>query len=192
MSSRAISSSGADPTASLAITAITVTVAGTECTVPAVPASVWLEVLLGEEPNLADLFPGLGGEEAEQVVDDALWDEKLTVEEYNKILQDVLTVASGHPWWFTLRLCAICRTAWDSIGGILAHRNVDPEKIPLSRWVDAAYWALRELLKPNDKEQANRAQEVLEALLENPNAGDMEEFDEEREEQAFMEVMKSM
>lgn len=169
-----------------------VEIAGVEHTIPAYPAAVWLDVLLAEEPDLTALFPGLAGAEAEQAVEDALWDGKLTLEEYNKILQEVLTTASGHPWWFTIRLAVIAREAWDSIGGSLALRGVDPGAIPLARWVDAAYGALRELLKPHDKEQARRSEEILHALLEDPGVGNVEEFDEEREARAFMEVMKSM
>lgn len=175
-----LTSSGADPLASLRLFPVEVTLGGYVFEVPALPAIDWLEVLLAEPLDAERIFPGLAGEDVVDQVDRLLVDEVITFDELMDTALDVITAGSGRPWWFTVRLCATSRAAWDRIGGPVS--GVDITVRPLGAWLDCAYWAILESIDPR------KAGEVSGQLMM-PPAGWLPEFDEDAESAAFMAMM---
>lgn len=128
-----------DPVASFQAWPLTVSVVGRSFTIPALPASVWLDVLMDESAALADIFPGLAGPEAQQAVVDAIVDELYTVEDERTLCLSILDTAAGRPWWVATRLINVAKQSWDYIGGEITIRGVRADELSLSAWLDAVF-----------------------------------------------------
>ena len=104
--------------------------------IPPLPAADWLIVLMVENVDLDNIFPGFLSPEDEDVVDDLLMTGQLNVEEYEDILLSVIETVSARNWWVAFRLIEMARTSWDVLGAEMALRAVDATKISLSAWLD--------------------------------------------------------
>lgn len=99
-------------------------------------AAEWLTVLMVENLELDDIFPGLLDEDGVEVVEDLIIDGTLDLEEFQELVLSVIEVASARPWWVTLRLVEAARGSWDILGGEMGLRGVDPTRLSLSAWLD--------------------------------------------------------
>jgi hypothetical protein len=100
-------------------------------TIPALPASAWIEAILSEEPGA--IVPGL----MDGATRDDVWRQFLLghidKEELETAWRDVLTAASGQPWWQVSRIVMSCAhsDAWPVVHGKLLKWGVDLDRISL-------------------------------------------------------------
>lgn len=125
-----------DPVQSLQPWPVVVTCCGRELVIPTMPAVDWLAVLMTEDVNLDDAFPGLLGDEDIDWVEDQLLQGKLHLEEYRQLVLGVIETVSARKWYITLRLIDIARSSWDAIGSEMMLRGVDAARISLAAWLD--------------------------------------------------------
>jgi hypothetical protein len=128
-----------DPIASIISSPIDVALLGRRWVIPAMPASSWLQVLMAKEPDLWDIIPGMC-DEAELLEDqltDAMLDDQISFQQITDLCTQTLELASGRPWWVTIRLVFAATRSWEVVGGELAYRCIDAQKIPLGAWLDA-------------------------------------------------------
>lgn len=140
----------ADPLASLRISRIAVDLGGHRFIVPALPAREWLEVLLEEDINPEDVFPGFCDPDDIVTVNQMIIDGSVTMEQMTEAIYGVIEQASGRRWWVTLRLCRTIRAGWDRVGGRLASHGVTPFDVSLSYWLDGAYDAILGIIMEAD------------------------------------------
>lgn len=149
-----VSPTDADPLAALRISRIAVDLGDRRFIIPALPARDWLEVLLAEELNPEDLFPGLCDPDDIVAVNRMLIDGTVTMDQMTEALYAVIEQATGRKWWVALRLCRTIRAGWDRIGGRLAGHGVTPFDVPLAYWLDGAFDAILEIIMANDPKAA--------------------------------------
>jgi len=138
-----------DPLASLACHPVNVSMAGHEVVIPALSAHEWLSVLMGEDFTTDAVFPDLC--EDPDVVEDALMDGLVTVEEVAQLALDCISTAGGRPWWVVLRLVKTVQGSWDAVGGEFVLRQVPTGSMSLAAWCDVATLILIRALGENDK-----------------------------------------
>lgn len=136
-----------DPVASLAMWPVTVRFGGLVVDIPPMPASDWLSVLMQSPLELWDIIPGLCPDREEDIKDALLLGD-IAVKEFRDLCFEVIAVASGRSWWFTLQLIQTVRASWEVLGGRLAYRQIDASKMPLGMWLDAALIVCLESMKP--------------------------------------------
>lgn len=177
-----------DPIASLAPFAIHVTLGGQEYEIPALPAIDWLRVLIPEDISVLDVVPGLFPDDVRVLVEERIMSRSISREELLKAAFDVITVASGRDYWFTVKFLAVCRVSWDAVGGVLARSGIDARTIPLAAWIDAAYHIAREIIASGKDGSQNLVRFTSE--LEAPPPGIDYEIDEELEAAAFERAVR--
>jgi hypothetical protein len=122
---------------------IEISIGGANFTIPALVASDWLWYLMAPVPDLdrllEDLVPGL---------EDLLYAEALSVEEFYEAALDVVACASAREWWVALRLIMVARERWDVLGPALIGRNADPNVLSLSGWLDVLLVTILEGMDP--------------------------------------------
>lgn len=156
-----ISPTDVDPLASLGLSKVAVELAGRTWLIPAVDASVWLKILLAEDLDPEEIFPGLCGPDVIVEVNRLIIDGEITMAQMQEALFDIIEAASGRRWWVTLRLCRTLRTTWDRVGGELAANGVTPFGVSLSYWLDGAYATFLRLLIDGDPKNAGRFAQQL-------------------------------
>lgn len=122
--------------------------AGQEFVIPALAAAEWLSVLMVEDLDLADIFPGMV--DRPEGVEDLILDGRLGLEEMEQTIFGVIEVVSARPWWVTLRLVETARISWDVLGAELSLRGVDATRISLSAWLDIALLVALRSMDPKD------------------------------------------
>jgi hypothetical protein len=125
-----------DPIQSLCPFSVIVDVCGRDMEIPPLPAADWLAVLMVENLDLDNIFPGFLSPEDEDLVDDLLTTGQLDMDEYEDILLSVIETASARDWWVTFRLVEMARTSWDVLGAELTLRGVDATQVSLAAWLD--------------------------------------------------------
>jgi len=139
-----------DPVQSLCPFSVVVAVGDQDVEIPALPASDWLAVLMTENINLDDIFPGLLDSEDTDYVEDLITSGDLGIEEYEDILLTVLETVSARSWWVTIRLIETARTSWDNLGAELTLRGVDATQVSLSSWLDVLLLTIIKSMDPKD------------------------------------------
>lgn len=139
-----------DPIQSLSPYSILLTVGGHELEIPALPAVEWLSILMVDNPNLDDVFPGLLNERDADLVEDLIISRELSLDECEDIILSVIETVSARPWWVTIKLIETARVSWDLLGGELVLRGVDPTHISLSSWLDALLLTVIKNMEPKD------------------------------------------
>lgn len=91
-----------------------VELAGKTWTIPAAPASEWVFMVLGDQPEL--LLEMIA--EDTSAVEDALFDRALSWLDLETAHRDAIEAASGVKWWEAQRLLALALD-WDGLGGEL-------------------------------------------------------------------------
>jgi hypothetical protein len=145
-----VSPTDADPLAALRISRIAVDLGDRRFIIPALPARDWLEVLLDEDLNPEEIFPGFCGTDDIIAVNQMLLDGEVTMDQMTEAIYSVLEQATGRRWWVAIRLCRTIRAGWDRIGGRLASHGVTPFDVPLAYWLDGAYDAVLGLIMEAD------------------------------------------
>lgn len=171
-----------DPIASLRPWSITVTVGGQDYTIPALPASAWLEVLLAPQVQVLGILPGLLDDEDGVELAMRLAEDEVDLDEVYQASLDAVAVAGGRSWWWCLSFAAGMGVAWNTLSGHLILSGVDWDKLSLAAFFDAAY-ALISRGIPKEKLQ------LLDLELNSPPPGVEVPFDEDAEAQAFMSMM---
>lgn len=182
-----LTSTNADPLASLAIFAITVTVAVGDFQIPALPAARWLEILLDEDFQPERIFPGLCSDETVLACFEGLDNGSLSEQDVADAVMDALEVASGRRWWITLRLARVAREHWDLVGGGLMLAGVRAEQVSLGAWLDALHALMVERLAAADPAACAS---FTQTLVAPPASVGRQEMDEVVEGNAFLASMK--
>lgn len=128
----------ADALAALKIWALDVELAGETFVVPARPAAEWFLAILSEDVPLP-LIPGLMDAVAEERIGDMLMDGEVTAELIITRSRELLTEASGRPWWEADRLIRSSAASWHIIGGELTRLGVDLDRVSLAAALNAIY-----------------------------------------------------
>lgn len=170
-----------DPIASIAISDIRVEIGRVRAVIRGVPASVWLRVLMGG--GFAAVVPGMLDAADADRLDDAMWDGDVTLAEVDAARRDVITVAGGRDWWWTLNLLAVCRPVWATVHGRLASHGFRASVVPLGAALDALYVVCAEI--------AGGGRRELDRHLEMAPPGFLH-LDEEAESKAFLGMMNGM
>lgn len=152
-----------DPIWSLQPWPIDVQVAGKVAQIRAEPASAWLGVLMSDNFSLDDvlvtLAPNVGA-----MVDEALYSEQLSFDDYAELVLDIISHAAGRPWHIALRLIGSARASWDVIGAKLILKGIDASHLSLSAWLDVALLTMLQSMEAKDVAMFN-------AKLEAPPPG---------------------
>lgn len=175
-----------DPLASLPPTSILIDCAERTWTVPAKMADEWLRVIWTDPLNPDMIFPGFVVEDdADNVITTAMLDGQVEPDDLIMIAMEVLEIASGYRWWFTLRLIAGLGASWSRLGGMLMNSGVDSRTLSLGAWCSAALEMWVANIEPD------KAADLLNALLEAPEGTEEEEtaFDEFGDEKEFLAAM---
>lgn len=177
----------ADPISYLGPSSTAVDFLGREWIVPPLSAADWLEVIWAQPFVVDDIFPGFVNDlDLEDAISDVLFSDGFDPESLGEVAMEMLEMASGYRWWFTLKLCTSVRVSWARLGGMLVLSGVDPRAVTLGSWVSAVLALLGEHVRP--KEFASLLME-----LNTPPAGhELNEQDQmEMDEAEFMAAMNS-
>lgn len=145
-------------------------------------ADQWVAALIDEEPIQAIME--LLDDEVHDLLVDELIEGRIDARTLEHGLLDVVSLVSGRPWWFTLRLLHAAQGAWDTVGGFMALRGVRAEQLSLQAYMDALLAAVLRHVEPKD-------QTSMLARLKAPPAGaTIAAIDEAREEDVFRAQMR--
>jgi hypothetical protein len=172
----------ADPTASLAIKDIYVTIGGEEYRMPGRPAADWLKMMLSGDYGL--VMPAWLVEEDAVKVLARLADDEFPIKEVDDAVYDVISVAAGRPWWWAMQLVMYASSDvhhWSRINGRLVLAGVRADRISLAAWVDAVYAIHIERM------EAGEEYDKFRAAIDTPPTADL--LDEDEEAAAFLSMM---
>lgn len=139
-----------DPIQSLAPYSVVIDACGQQVEIPPLPAADWLSVLMINDLELDNIFPGFLSLEESDLVEEMIISGDLDLEEYEDIILSIIETVSARHWWIALRLIGVARASWDLLGGELALRGVDAGQISLSSWLDAVLLLAIEAQDPKD------------------------------------------
>lgn len=125
-----------DPVLSLRPWPVVVSIGDEDFTIPALPATDWLNVLMRDSPELDDVFPGLLGEDDQAGATEALGATLTSVDDFSTLVLDVVELVAGRPWWVTFRLIGTAKGSWDVLGAEMLLKGVDADRLSLSAWLD--------------------------------------------------------
>lgn len=137
-----------DPVWSLRPWPVSVRVVGTMYEIPALPAVDWLAILMAENPDLDNIFPGLLDQEEQDIVTEAMLDGHL--EETFSVCLDIITAVSGRPWYIAMRLIDVARNSWQVLGAEMLLKGVDAERLSLSGWLDILLLTIMNNIDPKE------------------------------------------
>lgn len=139
-----------DPVQSLTPFPVEVSIGGRDYTIPALPASVWLSVIMVDNMDMSDIFPGLLEEEDQDEFEERVIYGNLEMDELQETILGVIEVASARHWYVTLRLIEMARTSWDVLGGELGLKGIDPTRMSLAHWLDVLVLITIRSMEPKD------------------------------------------
>lgn len=178
-----------DPLASLPPTEIVTTCAGREWIIPALTADHWLRALWSTPFDPDSIFPGFVEDDTvDDVLLDAFLDDRISLDESSEIAMEVLEVASGYSWWFTIRLSLVFAASWSRLGGMLINSGIDASKMSLGAWCSAALDLCVSNIEPK------QATDLINELLKAPEGvgPEVDPFDELEDTEAFMAAMSTV
>lgn len=168
---------------------VTVSLGPIEATIEPLPAAAWVAALLTDPLDAEDIFPGLASGDVAGLVDEALFDETITVEQLDELVLEIVSTVAARPWYVAVRIIAVAKQIWDThgLGGRLVTEGVDASRLSLSAWLDAVLYVLAQMVAPKDLA-------MFYAHLEMPPTGmattpEPEEMEMSRD--AFMSLMAS-
>jgi len=126
-----------DPVWSLKPWPVTVQIGMYEWTIPALPAADWLSVLMVEQVDPDDVFPGLLEPEDLEQFDEFIVDGDINLDDVYSSFFDIIETVSGRYWWVALRLIHVAREQWHILGPDMVMRGADPTRLSLSAWLDS-------------------------------------------------------
>ena len=86
----------------------------------------------------------------EELVEDMLYDGRLSLDQLDRIFLDVVSAVSARPWWVALRLVASTRAHWAVVGADMLLRGVDASRLSLSAWLDVALLTIMRHIRAED------------------------------------------
>jgi len=194
-----------DPRASLSPTEITVTAGPATATIPASPAAVWLDALL--DPDNIVVEDDRGTVRASRILDRVLRTlagDRFIGDVFGAIAagdcdygvlddaaQDLLSEASGRPWFEVVNLCVVITASWKQVGGLLVLRGLDPERLSLAAWLDGAHQVLREAVG-GGKDGAEHLADLERRISLEPVARSGDESDTDMDEAEFLATAAAM
>lgn len=109
--------------------------------IPAMPASQWLWILLEPSVSLFAIIPGLLVPDAREHVEGLILDGVYSHEDLEDLAWEVVSIAAGRPWWTVLYLLVNAKHTGnlETVQGELALHGVDAAKMSLSSWLSAVY-----------------------------------------------------
>jgi hypothetical protein len=135
-------------------------------------ASEWLVLFMGpHEMDLDEVFPGLLPPEQAELVEEALFEEKIDLDSLARTALDVISTVAGRPWHVALKIIGTAEGSWNALGGELVIRNIDASRLSLGAWLDAVYLTL---IRNMDNKQAmmfNAKLQVPPPGFEEPESG---------------------
>lgn len=173
-----------DPTFALQPWQIQLVIGRRRILVDAHPASQWVAALIQEDLIGATLE--LFGEDIPTTLTEDLLDGAVTSKQITDAVLDTISLVSGRPWWFTLRLLHTAAQSWDTIGGYLAIKGIRADVMSLQMWCDAL---LHTILRHVSDEKHTSFLAQLKAPP--PGSEVAEVIDEKREADAFMAYMRT-
>lgn len=72
------------------------------------------------------------------LLEELLHTRPMDVEEFSRLGFEVLSFASGRPWWVAWRLVYVAVGAWDALGGEMMMK-ADPTVLSLAAWLDVLF-----------------------------------------------------
>jgi hypothetical protein len=168
--------SGADLLVHLQPQPIEVDFAGRSFTIGAHDAISWLKLLTPLDTY--EIFPGLAGQVAVELVEDELWEGRVTEREVMEAALSVVTVAADRPWWTALGLIQVASVSWDKV-----HVN-NAAGMSLAGWLDEVWSKLTPWIDP--KKRA-----AFEVQLQTPPKGWEGDVNFDEEEAAFEAAMRA-
>lgn len=108
-----------------------------EWTIPALPASDWLAVLMVEDIEPDDIFPGLLEQSDADRVEDLLTSGEMSLDDIYEAFFDIIEAVSSRYWWVALRLIHIAFDQWHVLGPDMVMRGADANQLSLSAWLDS-------------------------------------------------------
>jgi hypothetical protein len=130
---------------------------------------------MNDTVDLFDIVPGLCGDEFEHKLFESMLSEAFDLRDVKRAALDTISSVTGRPWWFAMRLIKTAMVSWEIVGGELAFRGVDAERLSVSAWLDAV---LLICLRALDSTKVTMFMSQLEVPpaeeLENSSPADME------------------
>lgn len=126
-----------DPLWSLKAWPVLVELGEWELEIPAMCAADWLGVLMVDDLDPDDVFPGLLDEDSSRFIEDQLHAGVLDFPDVQRAALDVISIVAGRPWWVAMRLIEVAKQSWDALGGDMA--KIDAASRPLGAWLDALF-----------------------------------------------------
>lgn len=139
-----------DPVQSLRPFSLDITVAGHDFTIPALPASEWLSILMVPDMDLSDILPGLLSIEEAESLEELILARELDLEELEDTVLAILETVSARDWWVVLKLVENARVSWDVLGAELGLRGVNATQVSLSSWLDMLLLVLLRAMDPKE------------------------------------------
>lgn len=136
-----------DPIWSLRPWPVRVNIGRLELEIPALPAADWLAVLMANEVDPDDIFPGLLDPSDVETFEDALYAGEFDLNEYNRTFFEIIETVTARPWWVALRLISVIKDEWAVIGADMLAK-VDASALSLSGWLDVALVAILAHIEP--------------------------------------------
>lgn len=96
-----------------------------------------------------DIIPGLCPDQEDEIVEE-LMDSSMSSAEFRDACLDVISEATGRPWWIALRLIAVASESWETVGGRLSYSSIHASQISLGAWLDAVFLICLESM-PEDR-----------------------------------------
>lgn len=152
---------------------------GTLYTIPALDAVEWIALIGGEYPDLYAVFPKLAGGDAVAHVEDALWEDRVGLDQVGDVALSVIAANADRPWWVTLRVIRAAQEAWDRV-----HVN-RATGMSLAGWLDEVWSKIMENIDPKKKPAWVND-------IEAPPKGIQADVDFDAEEAAFLNAMKAV
>lgn len=107
--------------------------------IPAHPAATWIEQFMGGDPELDAIFPGFCSDEDQEYVNECLFNGCLDVGSVQRLTLDLISQVSGRPWWVAVRMVMIAETRWSILTSDMTLRNVRPDMLSFSAWLDVLW-----------------------------------------------------
>lgn len=173
-----------DPLASLRSWDLMVELGDREYLIAARNAADWLPILLDDPFDASAVLPGMLSDSDAELLEEDLIDGGVTAQEVIDAALEVISLASGRSWWWTMRLLSYASASWLVLWGDLIARGIDVQRLPLGSVLDALYLTLASRLKEEMRKSLDRE-------LETPPAGHAPALDEDKEAASFLALMNS-
>lgn len=138
-----------DPTAQFEISDVIVELGGRDFLIPGRPAATWLAILTADQFDGSEIIPGMVADPEQ--LDDLLLGGGVDVDQIVGAIQDVITIASGHPWWWSLGLLSLIRSQEHGTQLLGEMTRLDASTCSLGAWLNTLYAITVKYMKQEDR-----------------------------------------